>query len=116
MGVILANVTKRDLILDIARSTGFTQSEIKKVVNGFFDIVSESLEEQKNIELRGFGTFYTKSRKARAARNPKTGDSVQLAETIAPLFKYSSDLKGLIEESHKLDNQEVSKDVELQPK
>lgn len=98
----LANVTKRDLILDIAKSTGFTQNQIKTVIEEFLEVVTDSLAEQKNIEIRGFGTFHTKARKARAARNPKTGESVQLEESLAPLFKFSSDLRKKVDEAHKL--------------
>lgn len=99
----LPNVTKRDLILDIAKSTGFTQSQIKMVLEEFLGLISESLAAQKNIEIRGFGTFHLKRRKARAARNPKTGEAVQLAESLAPLFKFSSDLRDQVDEAHKIE-------------
>ncbi len=109
----MSNVTKRDLILDIVRSTGFTQNEIKQVIEGFFSLVGESLSEEKNIEIRGFGTFFTKSRKARAARNPKTGDQIQLNESLAPLFKFSSELKSLVDMSHQVETKEVESHAEF---
>ena len=89
----LPNVTKRDIVLDIARSTGFTQTQIRSVVDEFFTIVGQELKADKKIELRGFGTFYTKDRKPRLARNPKTGEPVQLDKARAPLLKFSSDIK-----------------------
>lgn len=89
----MPNVTKRDIVLDIARSTGFTQTQIRSVVDEFFSIVGKELKTDKKIELRGFGTFYTKDRKPRLARNPKTGEPVQLEKTKAPLLKFSSDIK-----------------------
>jgi DNA-binding protein HU-beta/integration host factor subunit beta len=54
------------------------------------------LEQGRHIELRGFGTFYSKTRKARPARNPKTGEVVNLHERAVPLFKYSRELKSKI--------------------
>lgn len=98
----MANVTKRDIILDIAKSTGFTQGQIKLVMEEFLDVVSESLAKESNIEIRGFGTFYTKARKAREARNPKTGDLVHLPESLAPLFKFSSDLRQKVDAAHQV--------------
>jgi nucleoid DNA-binding protein len=92
----LPNVTKRDIVLDIARSTGFTQNQIRSVVDEFFTIAAEELKKDQKIELRGFGTFYSKERKPRLARNPKSGEPVKLDKSIAPLLKFSSDLKDKI--------------------
>ena len=86
-------MTKQDLIQEIARSTGFIQSDIRAVVEEFFDTVAKSLTSGANIEIRGFGTFSIKSRKPRPARNPRTGEEVLLGERIVPLFKFSSDIK-----------------------
>jgi len=90
------NTTKHDLIVDVSKSTGLTQADTKIVVEEFLGIVSEILETGKNIEIRGFGTFYTKVRKPRPARNPKTGDVVPLLKRIVPLFKYSNEFKDSI--------------------
>lgn len=87
------NITKQDLIQEIARSTGYIQSEIRSVVEEFFDVVANSLLEYQTIELRGFGTFTSKARKARPARNPRTGEEVRLTERHVPTFKYSADIK-----------------------
>ena len=95
----MANTTKHDLIASISKFTGLTQADIKVVVEEFISTVSETLEENKTIELRGFGTFYTKVRKPRPARNPKTGEVVPLPRRIVPLFKYSNELKKKISQS-----------------
>lgn len=89
----MRNITKQDLILEIAKSTGFIQGDIRAVVEEFFNSTAEFLAREKTIEIRGFGTFHTKIRKPRPARNPKTGEIVQLGTRIAPLFKFSADLK-----------------------
>lgn len=93
------NVTKQDLIQEIARSTGYIQADIRTVVEEFFDVVAKSLTEGDKIELRGFGTFSVKNRKSRPARNPRTGEEVQLAERVVPLFKFSSDIKGKLNQN-----------------
>jgi nucleoid DNA-binding protein len=93
------NTTKHDLIAEVAKQTGLTQSDTKIVVEELLETISKFLEEQKSIEIRGFGTFYTKMRKPRPARNPKTGDVVPLFKRLVPLFKYSGDMKKKICES-----------------
>lgn len=87
------NTTKHDLIVDVSRQTGLTQADTRIVVEELIETLSHTLEEGRTIEIRGFGTFYTKIRKPRPARNPKTGDVVPLGKRVVPLFKYSNELK-----------------------
>ena len=108
----LSNVTKRDLVLDIAKSTGFTHAQIKEVVDEFFDIVGKFLDEGKKIEVRGFGTFYAKERKPRIARNPKTGTPIQLSKSIAPLFKFSSEIKDKLNEIFEVQEEQKPQQVD----
>ena len=95
----MANTTKHDLISSVSKFTGLTQSDTKVVVEEFLETISKTLEESKTIEIRGFGTFYTKVRKPRPARNPKTGEVVLLPRRMVPLFKFSSELKKSISNS-----------------
>ena len=95
------NTTKHDLIVDVSKQTGLTQADAKIVVEELIETISRILETGKNIEIRGFGTFYTKVRKPRPARNPKTGEVIPLARRLVPLFKYSSSLKKRISEAAK---------------
>lgn len=89
----MSNITKQDIVQEIARSTGFIQSDIRGVVEEFLGTVARFLEEGRSIEIRGFGTFSLKDRKPRPARNPRTGEEVYLCERKAPIFKFSSDIK-----------------------
>jgi integration host factor subunit beta len=89
----VSNTTKHDLIADVSKFTGLTQADTKIVVEELLESVSTILESGKSIEIRGFGTFYTKTRKPRPARNPKTGEVVPLLKRMVPLFKYSNELK-----------------------
>ena len=89
----MAFTTKHDLIASVSKFTGLTQADTKVVVEELIETISQILEESKTIEIRGFGTFYTKVRKPRPARNPKTGQVVPLPRRVVPLFKYSTELK-----------------------
>lgn len=95
----MANTTKHDIIASVAKDTGLTQADTKIVVEELLQTIGKILEDGKCIEIRGFGTFYTKVRKPRPARNPKTGEVVPLLKRVVPLFKYSSDLKRKISDS-----------------
>jgi len=66
----MANITKKDLVEKISTTTGLTQVDTKIVVESFLEAVSRALREGKNIEIRGFGRFKIKEKKARMARNP----------------------------------------------
>jgi len=85
--------TKLDLIAEVSRSTGLTQSETKIAVEELLSVIVGELEKGSAIELRGFGTFFSKLRKARPARNPKTGEVIPLERRFVPLFKYAGELK-----------------------
>ncbi len=109
----MANITKHDLIASVAKFTGLTQADTKIVVEEFLETISQILQDSETIEVRGFGTFYTKVRKPRPARNPKTGEVVPLAKRVVPLFKYSNQLKKKISRSLR-ERQKIQTD-NLQP-
>ncbi len=89
-------MTKADLVEQIAEATGLTKKDTAVVVDGFLEAVKQAMAQEKNIEIRGFGSFKIKKRKARKARNPRTGDSVQVPSRHVPTFKPSKELKELI--------------------
>ncbi len=84
------------------------KSKVRTVVEQFFDVVAESLAEGNTIELRGFGTFARKERKARPARNPRTGEIVYLDSRSVIAFKFSSEVKDAIARSVKPQTATVS--------
>lgn len=87
----MKNVTKADIVERIAKNTGLSRAESKVVIEEVLLTVVDTLAEGNKIELRGFGVFSTKHREARAARNPKTGEVIKLAEKYVPCFKASPD-------------------------
>jgi len=95
----MANVTKKEIVEKIAQNTGITQVDVKLVIESFLQAISDSLKEQRNIELRGFGRYKTRKRKARLARNPRTGEPVEVIEGLRPVFEPSRELKQYISET-----------------
>lgn len=89
-------MTKADLVEGVASKTGLTKTDVAVVVDTFLDAIKDALEGGKNIEIRGFGTFKVKLRKARKARNPRTGDEVPVPDRKVPVFKPSNEFKALI--------------------
>jgi DNA-binding protein HU-beta len=89
-------MTKADLVEKIAEKTGLTRTDVAVIVDGFLDAVKDAMKEGKNIEIRGFGTFKIKARKARKARNPRTGEEVPVPDRKVPVFKPSNEFKELI--------------------
>jgi len=92
----MGNVTKKDIVEEIARRTGLTQAETKAVLEGLLDAISTTLRDGKNIEIRGFGRFKVRPRRARTARNPRTGELVQVEGGVKPVFEASRELKALL--------------------
>jgi nucleoid DNA-binding protein len=89
-------MTKADLVEQISESTGLTKKDTADTVDEFLAAIKKALVSGNHIEIRGFGTFKVKERKARTARNPRTGDPVPLPSRRVPVFKVSKELKGRI--------------------
>lgn len=89
-------MTKADIVERISATTGLTKKDTAMVINRFFEVVTEALAQGNNIEIRGFGSFKVKTRRARKARNPRTGDTVDVPQRIVPTFKPSKELKDII--------------------
>ena len=74
----------------------WTKKDVADTVDEFIEAVCRSLVHGKHIEIRGFGTFKVKDRKARMARNPRTGEPVPVPDRKVPVFKVSRELKELV--------------------
>ncbi len=86
-------MTKAELVELIAAETGVSKKDTGTVVNLILDNVGRALESGDKVELRGFGSFKVKGRRARIARNPRTGASVTVPAKQVPYFKASNELK-----------------------
>ena len=72
----MANLTKRELAIRISKKTGIPQVAVKEVIQKTLDYIVESLQKGQNVELRNFGVFTVKNRKARTGRNPNKPQEV----------------------------------------
>jgi integration host factor subunit beta len=88
-------MTKADLVEQVAAAIGpgVTKKDCALVVDGFLNAVKLALANGENIEIRGFGTFKVRKRKTRTARNPRTGDAVEVPSRTVPVFKPSRHLR-----------------------
>lgn len=89
-------MTKNQLIQRVADRAKLTKKETELVISIVFASISEALKNGDKVELRGFGSFRTRSRGSREGRNPKTGTSVKIPEKKIPFFKAGKDLKDLV--------------------
>jgi integration host factor subunit beta len=80
-------VTKKEIVRTISDKTGLTQLQIKEIVQLTFEGIVETLLEEGRVELRNFGVFQVKTRKARQARNPRTGRQVSVPAKSVVVFK-----------------------------
>ena len=80
-------LTKKDLVLAVAKYTGITQVDVKRVIQRTLDHLIAHLKESKTIELRNFGVFKVRQRAPRRGRNPKTGQEVPVPSKRVVVFK-----------------------------
>ena len=88
---------KSDLIDEIATSAKITKSQANVALNTFTSSIASSLKKDGvRITLTGFGTFSTVKRKARAGRNPKTGETIKIPASRTPKFTPGKTLKDAV--------------------
>ena len=86
-------MTKADIIKVLADQVGLTRREAAEVLSVVLDGVVEAIKDGEKVELRGFGSFRTRTRQARAGRNPRTGAQVQVPPKLVPYFKPGKQLR-----------------------
>ncbi len=115
-------MTKRDLIDEIVRlHPTFSRRDAEVVVNSVFESMTEALCGGDRIEIRGFGSFVVKQRKAREGRNPKTGEIVAVAAKRVPFFKVGKELRLRVDggedgEGHSAGGENGNAEVETAPR
>ena len=96
----MSNITKKDLVEKISEKTGLTQVDTKIVIESFLDSVSKAMQEGANIEIRGFGRFKIKRKRARTARNPRTNEHIQVYAGFKPVFEASKELRNRVNNAY----------------
>ena len=87
-------MTKSELIARLAeQNPTLYHRDIEKLVNTVFDTITTALVEGNRVELRGFGAFSIRERKARLGRNPRTGEAVNVDAKRMPFFKMGKGMK-----------------------
>ncbi|MCL2502330.1 MAG: integration host factor subunit beta [Bacteroidales bacterium] len=80
-------MTKADIVNEIAKATGMEKIAVQKVVECFMENVKGSLAHNKNVYLRGFGSFIVKKRAKKTARNISKNTTLVIPEHFIPAFK-----------------------------
>ena len=86
-------MTKKEIVKQISEKLGMTQLKTKEIVQKTFDAIVDTLLREKRIELRNFGVFEVKRRKARKARNPRTGERVNVEPKFVVTFKPGKEME-----------------------
>lgn len=86
-------MNKTELCAAIANKSGLSKKDAEKFTAAFVDVITETLQQGEKIQVVGFGTFEVKDRPARKARNPRTGEEIEIAATKAPVFRIGKALK-----------------------
>ena len=86
-------MTKKEIVKQISDRIGLTQLKTKDIVQQTFDAIVDTLIEVGRIELRNFGVFEVKMRKARKARNPRTGERVDVEPKKVVTFKPGKEME-----------------------
>lgn len=93
----MANLTKRDLVVRISNETGMVQQDVLNVIQKTLDYLTESLAQGRTVELRNFGVFEIKLRKARVGRNPNKPESdVPIPPRAVVKFKPGKEMKASV--------------------
>ena len=87
-------MTKSELIARLAElNPSLYHRDLEQLVNTVFDTITEALEKGDRVELRGFGAFSLRERKARVGRNPRTGEAVSVDAKTIPFFKMGKGMR-----------------------
>jgi len=89
-------MNKADLVSAIAEETGLTKEKAKVALEATVSSITDALKANEKVQLAGFGAWETKVRAARTGRNPKTGETIQIAEKTVVKFKPSKGLNEAI--------------------
>lgn len=89
-------MNKTELINAVAENAKLSKKDAEAAINAFTSVVADTLKKGEKLQLIGFGTFEVRERGARAGRNPKTGETIEIAASKAPAFVAGKGLKDAI--------------------
>lgn len=89
-------MNKRELTDAVASAAGLAKADAARAVDAVLSAISGALGQGDSVSLVGFGTFSVKHRAARQGRNPRTGETIQIAATSVPGFKAGRALRDAV--------------------
>lgn len=89
-------MNKSELIDAISDRSELSKVQVGQALDALTAVVSEALKQGDQVALTGFGTFLSRRREAREGRNPKTGETIQIAAANVPAFKAGKALKDAV--------------------
>lgn len=91
-------MTKAELIDKITElKPQFTRKQVEAIVNIVLDGIKDALSREDKVEIRGFGSFRIRYRRAKEGRNPKTGETVSVPPKKVPFFKAGKEMRELVD-------------------
>jgi DNA-binding protein HU-beta len=89
-------MNKADLVAKLSKDAGITKERANLAIDSLVGSVTAGLKKGGRVTLVGFGTFYTSKRKARAGRNPQTGEAIQIKAKRVARFKAGKELESAV--------------------
>ena len=86
-------MNKTQLVEAVAQSTGLKKKEAEAAVSALTDAIVAALQNGEKVQIVGFGNFEVRERPGRVARNPRTGEQIEIESSKAPVFKAGKALK-----------------------
>jgi DNA-binding protein HU-beta len=94
-------MTKADIVNEIAKNTGIDKASVLATIESFMQVVKESLSDNENVYLRGFGSFIVKRRAQKTARNISKNTTIIIPEHNIPAFKPAKTFANQVKEQTK---------------
>jgi len=94
-------MTKANIVNEISKNTGIEKRTVQEIIEAFMETVRNSLVKDKNVYLRGFGSFIVKKRAKKTARNITKNTTIIIPEHFIPAFKPSKTFVGKVKNNVK---------------
>lgn len=89
-------MNKAELVAVVAERLSITKVDAERTLDGFLDVICETLGEGEKVVISGFGTFEVRDRVARVGRNPRTGEDINIPGQKSPAFKAGKGMKDAV--------------------
>ena len=91
-------MNKADLVAELAENLNLNQSDAAAAIEGTLDIIVRAVAAGESVTIMGFGTFEARERAPRTARNPHTGETIEVPATRSPAFRPGNYFRSVVKE------------------